>query len=450
MKRLFGTDGIRGLAGRAPLDPAGVRRFGAALACVLTEQTDAAPLRVVLGRDTRESGPWLRDAVADGMATAGAVTTDAGVISTPGLAYVLLDAGFDAGVMISASHNPFQDNGLKAFGRDGTKLSDELEKRVEDLILDESRPEPPADAGTADSDAGLLQSYTRHLRQLVRPGDRFQGLRIVLDCANGAAFEIAPEVFRGYGAQVICQGVSPNGKNINLDCGSMHLDALARRVRTENCDLGLAFDGDADRVLAVDRRGRIVDGDHILYLAARRLKRRGELRGDAVVATIMSNLWLEQRLLKDGIELHRAPVGDKYVLKRMLDEDLVLGGEQSGHIIFREHATTGDGILCGLLLIDTLVEDEQSLEEILDGIEPCPQIMHNVRVREKPDLRKHPTIGPAVAGVERALADRGRVVLRYSGTEPVARVMVEGVDEKLVREHAEHLAETIREELGEG
>jgi phosphoglucosamine mutase len=446
MKRLFGTDGIRGVAGEPPLDAPGVRRFGAALADGLVTQ-DGRPCRLVLGRDTRESGAWLRDAVAAGLSARGARVVDAGVISTPGLAFVVRDARFDAGVMISASHNPYRDNGLKVFGPDGFKLSDEAERVLEERILDARRPEPPPLAVPPAADGDLVQRYAAHLERLL-PAGRLRGLRLALDCANGAACELAPRVFRHYGAAVACRAVEPDGRNINRDCGSLHVAALAREVLDGGHDVGLAFDGDADRVLAVDRHGRVADGDHILYIAARGLQRAGRLRGDAVVATIMSNLWLEQRLQRCGIALHRAPVGDKYVLERMLAEDAALGGEQSGHVIFRDHATTGDGILTGLLLLDALAGEPQPLDVLLDSIVPCPQIQLNVRVRAKPDLRAHPHIGPAVAAVEHALAGRGRVVLRYSGTEPLARVMVEGADEATVREQAQGLAAIIERELG--
>jgi len=446
VKQLFGTDGIRAVAGEYPLDRPTVARFGAALAEVLEREYGRA-CRIALGRDTRESGGWLRDAVGCGLAARGASTVDAGVITTPGLAHVLDRRGFDAGVMISASHNPFRDNGLKVFGRGGFKLSDELERRVEGLILGDALAQPADLGASVPEDPGLARAYVEHLEQVVEPG-RFGGLRLVLDCANGSASAVAPEVFRHHGVEVETIGDAPDGRNINLDCGSLHLDALGRTVRDRGCDLGLAFDGDADRCLAVDGRGRPVDGDHILYVVGRRLHRLGRLRGDAVVATIMSNLWLEKRLHEHGIDLRRAPVGDKYVLALMLEHDLVLGGEQSGHIIFREHATTGDGILTALLLLDALRDEGQSLDEIVDSIEPCPQIQINVRVREKPVLRDHPVVGPAVAEVEAALADSGRVVLRYSGTEPVARIMVEGTHAETVREHAERLARTVEDTLG--
>jgi len=448
MKRLFGTDGIRAVAGTPPLDPPSVRRFGLALARVL-ENRCGRPCRVVLGRDTRESGPWLRDAVAAGLFAGGASAVDAGVITTPGLAGVVRADGFDSGVMISASHNPFDDNGLKVFDDRGVKLSDGLEQRVEQLILDGEFDDPGECTADLPMRPELLTSYLGHLENLLPARDRFRGVKVALDCANGAASHIAPEAFQHYGAEVVTVGDGPNGRNINLDCGSMHLEAVARAAAEGGCDLGIAFDGDADRALAVDRRGRVVDGDHMLYILGRRLHREGRLRGAAIVATIMSNLWLEKRLAEDGIELHRAPVGDKYVLERMSEENLVLGGEQSGHIIFREHATTGDGILTGLLLLDTLLEEDRPLEQILDDITPFPQVLLNVRVKSKPDLREHATIGPAVRTVEQALADSGRVVLRYSGTEPLARVMVEGCDADSVRGHAEGLVRLIREELGD-
>ena len=444
MKRLFGTDGIRAVAGEPPLDPATVRRFGAALAEVLRD--GAKQCRVALGRDTRESGAWLTDAVAIGLGSRAIDGVDAGVISTPGLAHVVRSCGFGAGVMISASHNPFQDNGLKAFGPDGAKLPDSMERRIEALLLDHGVEDPGAGGAPHVVDTSLIERYVARL-ETVLPADRLRGLRIVADCANGAACAIAPRVLSHYGARVDAIGIEPNGRNINLGCGSLHLEALAARVRATRADLGLAFDGDADRCLAVDGQGRVVDGDHILFVTGTRLKRNGHLRGDALVATIMSNFWLEERLGREGVHLHRAPVGDKYVLEKMVAEDLVLGGEQSGHVIFREFATTGDGVLTGLVLLDAVV-DGPSLDTVLDGIRPYPQEIVNVRVRAKPDLRAHPRIGRVVREVEAALDGCGRVVLRYSGTEPLARVMIEGQDAASVRRLVTELARVIEEELG--
>lgn len=447
MKRLFGTDGIRGHAGQYPLDPATVRRFGAALSDVLRAQYGGS-CRVVLGRDTRESGPILRDAVASGLASRGAKVIDAGVISTPGLASLVAGQAFQAGVMISASHNLFQDNGLKVFGPHGLKLSDALERRVEEQVLDRTMAYPEISGTIVPTDSSLVRGYIESLMRLLPQPDRLRGMRLLLDCANGSTCDIAPEVFRRYGAEVRLLGAEPDGRNINLGCGSLHMQGLAEAMLAGGFDLGLAFDGDGDRALAMDRRGRVVDGDHILYLAARMLKDRGRLRGHALVATILSNLWLEQRLTQEGMALHRAAVGDKYVLERMIEENLALGGEQSGHIIFRDHLTTGDGVITGLMLIESLLQERRPLEEILDGIAPYPQVQLSVPVRRKPDLMQHPRIGAAAVEVQRALADSGRVVLRYSGTEPVARVMVEGLEAAAVQRHAAYLIGVIEQELG--
>jgi phosphoglucosamine mutase len=447
LKRLFGTDGIRAVAGTPPLDPETVRRFGSALGEVL-RTANGRSARVVIGRDTRESGPWLRDAVVSGLLASGGSAVDAGVITTPGLAYATKSSGFDCGVMISASHNPFRDNGLKAFWRDGTKLPDTLEAEIENRMLDPAIRTPPAGDARTESGADLLRSYVSFLEGVVPPG-RFSGLRVVLDCANGAASGIAPEVFSFHGAQVRTLADEPDGRNINLGCGSLHLEGLAEAVRSLGSDVGIAFDGDADRALAVDRKGRVVDGDHILYLASRKLRREGLLPGSCVVATVMSNLWLERRLGEEGVRVVRAPVGDKYVLEAMLAEGAGLGGEQSGHVIFRHLSTTGDGILTGLVLLDSLLGEDRPLDGILDGITPFPQIVRNVEVREKPDLRRHPVIGPVVDEVERAMNGSGRLLLRYSGTEPLARVMVEGDDLEAVRRHADRLALLIERELGQ-
>lgn len=447
MKRLFGTDGIRGIAGRSPLDPPTVRRFGAALAEVLGRDGASAP-KVVLGRDTRESGPWLRDAVASGIAARGGSAVDAGVLTTPGLAFAVGAGRFDAGVMISASHNPYEDNGLKVFTRDGTKLPDAVEAAVEEGMLALDAIDPGERPGPAPEDGVLVLRYIEFLERAVATDGHLRGVRLVMDCANGAAYRIAPAVFRHHGANVAVLGDRPDGRNINLDCGSTHVDPLRRAVVEGGFEYGIAFDGDADRALLVDRRGRLVDGDHILYLAARKLRRDGGLRGDAVVGTVMSNLWLEHRLAQEGVRLLRAPVGDKYVLERMVADDVVIGGEQSGHVIFRERSTAGDGILTALFALEAVLEEPEPLDAILDGIVPCPQLLLNVRVSEKPDLRAHPSVGPVVAEAERALAGSGRVVLRYSGTEPLARVMVEATDGDAVRLWAERIAGEIRRSVG--
>jgi phosphoglucosamine mutase len=448
VKQLFGTDGIRGVAGKYPLDPKTVTRFGSALAEVLFDGAKG-DARVALGRDTRESGDWIATAVASGLSACGVEVVDAGVITTPGLAHVLRIGGFGAGVMISASHNPFADNGLKVFGAGGFKISDELEQQVEQKILSAEWSPPTREPQPPANDPELSAGYLRHLEAVLSAG-RLDGLNLVLDCANGSASALAQELFQHYGAAVTMIGNAPDGRNINLGCGSLHLESLGETVRQQQADIGVAFDGDADRCLAVDSRGRPVDGDYILYIIGRRLKRQERLPGAGIVATIMSNLWLERKLSAEGVKLERAPVGDKYVLEQMTASGLTLGGEQSGHIIFREHATTGDGMLTALMLLDALVDENRTLDEVFDEIEPCPQVQINVRVREKPDLRRHPEVGPAVSLVERTMADSGRVVLRYSGTEPVARIMVEGTDAAAVKHQAEQLAGVVERAIGEG
>jgi len=446
-KRLFGTDGIRGKAGEAPLEPVTVRKFGRALASELCAAGHDRPL-VFLARDTRESGPWLRDAVAAGLTAGGARASDLGVLPTPGLAYLTREEHAAAGVMISASHNPFADNGLKVFDGTGTKLSDALEAAMEDRILDPSSDDPGESADTPEAAPHLATRYAEHLGNALADEHGLSGKKVVLDAGHGAAAEWAPAIYRGFGLDVTTIGCEPNGRNINLGCGSLHLEGLAETVRREDAAAGLAFDGDADRCLAVDARGREIDGDYLLYLLARQLKRRGTLTGGHVVATIMSNLWLEQQLAAEEMTLLRAPVGDKYVLETMLDRNAVLGGEQSGHIIYRPAATTGDGILTGLLVLRCLVEEGRSLAELRDSVEPCPQVLINVPVRDKPDLRRHAVIGPEISRIERSMEGSGRVVLRYSGTERKARVMVEGRDGDAVRAAAETLADSIRSTIG--
>ncbi len=420
MKRLFGTDGIRGVAGEPPLDPGTARTFGIALATVLLRATPQPP-RILIGRDTRESGEWLRDALCIGLEAGRAEFGDAGVITTPGLAHAVRTSGYNAGVMISASHNPFEDNGLKVFSATGMKMDDGLEREIEVLMLDAGIQDPGEKIIEPCEDRSVIEGYMQELVKLGSDPSGLQGCHLVLDCANGAAARIAPRLFHQLGADLETIGADPNGRNINLNCGSLHLSNLAREVRERGVDLGIAFDGDADRALAVDRKGRTVDGDHILYLAARHLKRLGRLRNDVVVATIMSNFWLEKKLEEEGIRLLRAPVGDKYVLERMLQEDAVLGGEQSGHIIFRDHATTGDGMLTGIMLLHCLKQEADSLETILDRIIPYPQLLINVRVHEKPDLRETPGYRTC-CGRGAARPDRNRThslaVLRHRAADP--------------------------------
>ncbi len=456
MKRLFGTDGIRGVAGTFPLDRPTIWRVGASLAhALIGDGAAAGDRRIIIGRDTRESGEWIEERLAAGAGRAGVGCVSAGVIPTPGIAWLARQGGFAAGVMISASHNPYRDNGVKVFSATGYKLPDEEEALIERLVLDPHAPIPHA--GEADeapvtappgASRDLIQGYMGFLRDAVSPGVRFDGYRVVLDCANGAASGIAPEIFRALGAEVFPLFHTPDGRNINSGCGSLYPQRLSEAVRDRNADLGIAFDGDADRTLFVAPDGRVADGDVLMYQAASYLKRQDRLAGDRVVATVMSNLWLERSLADHGITMARAPVGDKYVLEEMRRSGAVLGGEQSGHIIFSDRATTGDGIMTALRLMEILVDQDDTVSQWVSQVKAYPQILLNVPVGSRPDLESHPVIGPEVSRIHGLLADSGRLVLRYSGTEPLARVMIEGADRHQVESLARHLAEVIEREIG--
>jgi phosphoglucosamine mutase len=463
VKRLFGTDGIRGVAGSFPLDPETVTRIGEALGRSLAAATGRPPA-LVLGRDTRESGPVIEEALLSGLRAAGARGDRGGVLTTPAVACLARLAGYDAGVVISASHNPYQDNGIKVFSGRGTKLPDALEASIERMVLDGPGAEHVADGherhwgpaaggdlagcGPAGPD-GLRERYVDCLLAAVAPGRFLEGQRIVLDCGNGAAYRLGPEALGRAGAEVIAIHAAPDGRNINAGCGALHPQGLAAEVVRRRAALGLAFDGDADRCVVVDHAGRVLDGDHVLYLAARDLKRAGRLRGDRVIGTVMSNLWVEKALAAEGIALGRAAVGDKYVLEEMERTGCVLGGEQSGHVIFLEKATTGDGLLTGLLLAELLARTRLDLAAWAATVRPCPQVLVNVRVRARPPLASHPAIGPAIRAEEERLAGRGRLLVRYSGTEPQARIMVEAESERLVEDCAGRLRAIIEQEIGQ-
>jgi phosphoglucosamine mutase len=451
VKRLFGTDGVRGVAGEFPLDDATVERLGASLATVLGRDGHAP--RILIGRDTRASGPAIEAALKRGIAGSGGKAESGGVLTTPGIACVTRELGYDAGVVVSASHNPYRDNGIKIFSRDGFKLPDAVEMEIERLTLDGGVPAHKgtlADAQAApESTASLARRYLDWLRGSVPPATSFQGRRIVLDCAHGAASDLAPRLFQSLGAEVFTLHASPDGRNINEGCGALHPEELANEVRRQKAFLGLAFDGDADRCLPVDASGRILDGDYVLCLMARDLKRAGRLKGNAIVGTVMTNLWLERSLKEDGVRVARAPVGDKYVLEEMQKDDLVLGGEQSGHVIFLERATTGDGVLTGLLLSEYLQRTGFDLAGWAGTIAPCPQVLVNVKVKSRPPLLEHPVIGPAIVEEERRLAGRGRVLVRYSGTEPKARIMVEGEPRQAVEDAVARLRAIIAKEIGD-
>ena len=448
MKKLFGTDGIRGVAGQSPLDAPTIYAIGLALA----HHLGASP-RVLLGMDTRESGDWIAATLTAGLCAGGASVESAGVITTPAIAFLTHTHGFSAGVVISASHNPWQDNGIKVFGPDGYKLPDSTELAIEEEIFRRiaASSTPPQQSTPPTVNEADRADYVRFLLAAV-PGLSLDGKRIVIDCANGAASSVAAQLFaelnENGGGEAIITHASPDGRNINEGCGALHPGVVAAEVVVQKADLGITFDGDADRALFADEHGRVVNGDAVLLLAARDLKARGLLANDMVVATTMSNMGLEAALKRSGIRMLRANVGDKYVLEQMIATGAALGGEQSGHIIFTGRSTTGDGLLTALLLLDIVHRSGKSLGELVADLKVFPQVIVNVKVREKRPLEGIPTVASAIRAAEVELADSGRVVIRYSGTETLARVMIEAESESLMRHHADSIADAIRAELG--
>lgn len=473
MKRFFGTDGVRGVAGRYPLDEITLRSLGQALLLELDRPSDRPP-RIVIGRDTRESGPDIEAALVRGIEEGGGRAVRGGILTTPAVACVTRLLGCEAGIVVSASHNPYHDNGVKIFSGEGFKLPDAVEAAIERRILSGGDPladrethaysgaaidksdlveggrdgAPPTGRRPGDDAVDLGGRYLDWLRSCLEPRASFTGWRIVLDCANGAASELGPALFRSLGAEVTALSASPDGRNINTGCGALHPGGLSAEVKRLRAHIGFAFDGDADRCLLIDPTGRVLDGDHVLYLAARDLKKAGRLTSGTVVATVMANLWLEEALAAEGIRMLRAPVGDKYVLEEMKSGGHLLGGEQSGHIIFLERATTGDGLLTALLLLDLLRRTRFDLAGWAEKIVPCPQVLVNVMVRERPSLEDHPVIGPAIREETRRMEGAGRILVRYSGTEPKARIMVEGKDHRAVEECAARLERVIAREIG--
>ncbi len=446
--KLFGTDGVRGTAGEPPLDPETVARIGGALVkSGASARPPGASVRVLVGRDTRESGAWIERELARGLASQGASTTSAGVIPTPAVAYLTRAEGFDLGVVISASHNPFEDNGIKVFSAAGEKLPERVEMEVEQVAHDRSWMVPVGSVITIE-EVDLRARYTGYLRRLLSDSGRLAGSRIVLDCAHGATFAIAPPLFTALGFQVDAIGVEPSGRNINRDCGSTHMQPLQARVLETGARFGVAFDGDGDRALFVDRSGRLVDGDAILLILAEQLQRQNRLPGRAIVATVMSNIGLEIALRERGIDLVRCAVGDKYVMEEMLARHLALGGEQSGHIILADHLLTGDGMATALQVAAIMVDSGRELDELAKVLVTYPQVLVNVRVREKADYSVVPAIAGVMREVESNLAGNGRLLVRYSGTEPLLRIMIEGQDQTRIQGWADAIATAVREHLG--
>jgi phosphoglucosamine mutase len=447
MKKFFGTDGMRAVAGEYPLDKKTILTLAKALVELL-EQEGLEP-RVLIGRDTRESGPWIEETLFQGIRAGEGEAVFAGVIPTSAVSFLTKKHRFSAGIVISASHNPYRDNGIKIFSPQGLKISDEWEAKLEKAMAS-GKDNPKINRLTISPEPGLSKDYEDFLKGQLEGLPRLKNLNLVVDCSNGASSAIAPEVFRELGFKVMAIHNRPDGKNINRRCGSLHPEELVRKVLAAGADLGVAYDGDADRAIWVDENGRILNGDHTLFVEARHMKEKRRLKSTKIVATTMSNMGLEQALEKMGLELVRTKVGDKYVLEKMMESGSNLGGEQSGHTIFLDDCPTGDGILTSLRMLEVMLSQRASLSELTSELKEFPQVLLNVRVREKPDFSRFPEIIQVMDDVKKELAGRGRLDVRYSGTEPLARVMVEAREKAMVQALAKRMAETIAKYLGEG
>lgn len=446
-RKLFGTDGMRGRAGEYPLQPQLLYSMGQSL-------VKSGLQRILIGRDTRASGPWIERTLAAGIAAARGTPVTVGVITTPGVSLLCRSGEFDGGIMISASHNPYRDNGVKIFGADGIKLSDAEEIRLEQRIEAETSTLPSqleaaasSPAPVADFDRGRVQEYVNFLIGTWGDGS-LRGIKVALDCANGAAYAVAEEVFQRLGAEVVAVGNRPDGANINARCGALHPATLSALVTEQQADVGLAFDGDADRLILVDEQGTVRDGDYVLYILGTSLAREARLPTGTVVTTVMANLGLELALGREGLALERTQVGDRHVLAAMLQGGHELGGEQSGHTIIRSCSVSGDGILTGIQVLKVMTRTRQPLSRLCRGMQKLPQVLLNVDVRDQEDYSQIPAIQDKISAAEKSLGDRGRVLIRYSGTEPVARIMVEGPRQELVETLAGSVASAFEAELG--
>jgi phosphoglucosamine mutase len=449
MKKLFGTDGVRGVANQDPMTSEMAMRIGRAAAHVFRDS--ARRHRVVIGKDTRLSGYMIESALTSGLCSMGIDVLLVGPVPTPGIAFLTRSLRADAGVVISASHNPYEDNGIKFFGRDGFKLPDALEARMEELIfsgaIDAIRP-TAAEIGKAVRIDDAIGRYNEFVKSSIPRGMDLTGLRVVVDSANGAAYKIGPRVLLELGADVISLYDQPNGMNINQGCGSLHPEVISRAVMANRAHVGIAYDGDADRVILCDENGKIVDGDAVMAICALHMIRQGRLRHNTLVATVMSNLGLELALREAGGRLVRAAVGDRYVMEQMLDGGYNLGGEQSGHLIFLDHNTTGDGLITALQIISIMKQDGKPLSSLAACMRTYPQVLVNVKVKEKRDLASIPEIAKRIAGIEKTLEGTGRLLIRYSGTESKLRIMLEGDEETEIARFAEELAELVRKYIG--
>ena len=450
MRKLFGTDGIRGVANKYPMTPEMALTIGRAVAVYFGQDGEKA--KIVIGKDTRISGDMLESALVAGICSMGTDAYRLGTFPTPGIAVMTDQLEANAGIVISASHNPFDDNGLKVFKKDGYKLSDKEEEEIEDVIFDQQITAKSAsirktgrvfDINDADS------RYRAFLMQRFPDAFSLAGMKIVLDCSNGATYRIAPELFAGLGADVESLFISPNGVNINKDCGSQHLEALMDNVKATGADIGFAFDGDGDRVVAVDDDGKVVTGDQILAICGKFMKEEGTLRYNRVVSTVMSNFGLGYALQRMGIDHIVADVGDRYVLEKMISTGAVLGGEDSGHVIFLDNHTTGDGMLAALKLTEAMQAASKPLSQLCGIMTLFPQVLINVAITQKPDLNTIPEVVDAIQSVEAALTGKGRVLVRYSGTQSLCRIMVEGPDRIETERHCRLIADTIKEAIGQ-
>jgi len=442
--QLFGTDGVRGTPGKAPLDARTLTRLGVAISRVY--RSTVGPVRVLIGRDTRESGEWIAGQLTLGIESEEGRVVNAGLLPTPAVAFLTRASGFDAGIVVSASHNPFQDNGVKLFTGDGHKAGVDLEVRITSLVNDNTW-EAPKTAVPSPEIVNFSESYAAHTSRLLDGVTVPADLRIAVDCANGAASLIAPELLRKLGLDPVVLHDQPNGRNINLRCGATHPERLARVVVEQRCRLGAAYDGDGDRAIFIDHRGELIDGDAVLLIAARRLAAAGQLRRKAVVATVMSNLGLDQALSADGIKVHRCSVGDRVVWEEMKKRGIVLGGEQSGHTIFSDHLATGDGLATTLVILRAVIETGLDLADLAAELTPLPQVLVNVPVRHRTALAELPEVSSLIEKTKRDLAGEGRVLVRYSGTEPLLRIMIEGRDLNTIKRLAELIAERVRTAL---
>jgi phosphoglucosamine mutase len=452
MNHLFGTDGVRGKAGDPPLDVPTIRRLGAALVRVLRSvsserhESNGPVIRVLAGRDTRESGGWIERELALGIRSQGGTLTSAGIIPTPAVAYLTPRMGYTAGVVISASHNPFEDNGIKVFSGAGEKFTESLERTVEAMIADVSWSVSDGEAGPVEQ-VDLRSEYMTHLREILPPDTRTAGMRLAVDCANGATTTVAPRLFEDLGFDVRHIGSQPDGRNINSGCGSTAPEPLAKMVVEGGYPIGVAFDGDGDRAIFVDGNGKVVDGDAVMLMCAKRMKAEGRLKGNAIVATVMSNIGLEIALRNDGIDMVRCAVGDKYVMEEMLRRDLSLGGEQSGHIIFSDYLFTGDGLATSLNVLRTMAATGRSLSDLAADLTTYPQVLMNLRVKQKVDLKTLPSVAEVMSTVESRLSGNGRLLVRYSGTEPLLRVMLEGQNEAEIRKWGQEIVDAVKQAL---